>query len=239
MTNQTKVKGIVDIVFLIDATGSMGTCIDALKNNISVFIDTLSSADANGGTIVQHWRAKVCGYRDAFCDTEYFIDNPFVEDTTELKSQLAGIDAKGGGDEPETLLDALYSVINQGQMEKTVQELDPHMWRHRSKAARVVIVFTDASFQPRMKTLEHGTVDDVINKIHENRIILSLFAPDMACHHALAEADRSEFNVIEYNESDPSGAQKALAEFTADPANFKETMKMLAKSVSASAGVPL
>jgi hypothetical protein len=38
MAEQTsKVKGIVDIVFLLDATGSMQPCIDAVKNNIAAF----------------------------------------------------------------------------------------------------------------------------------------------------------------------------------------------------------
>ena len=30
-------KGVVDIVFLIDATGSMKHCIDAVKSNIQAF----------------------------------------------------------------------------------------------------------------------------------------------------------------------------------------------------------
>ena len=39
---QSKAKGVVDIVFLLDATGSMGPCIAALKTNIGLFIDSLT-----------------------------------------------------------------------------------------------------------------------------------------------------------------------------------------------------
>ncbi len=39
-----KTKGVVDIVFLVDITGSMQHCIDALKANISAFIDSLTAA---------------------------------------------------------------------------------------------------------------------------------------------------------------------------------------------------
>lgn len=34
MNDQKKTKGISEIVFILDATGSMSSCIDALKDNI-------------------------------------------------------------------------------------------------------------------------------------------------------------------------------------------------------------
>ena len=37
-TSSRKVYGVVDIVFLIDATGGMGACIDAIKKNIDTFL---------------------------------------------------------------------------------------------------------------------------------------------------------------------------------------------------------
>ena len=46
---QPKVKGVVDIVFLLDITGSMEPCINAVKDNIQAFVATLTAKDANGG----------------------------------------------------------------------------------------------------------------------------------------------------------------------------------------------
>src|SRR4029450_9499880 len=37
-----KTKGVADIVFLVDISGSMSPCIDALRRNIEAFIDSLS-----------------------------------------------------------------------------------------------------------------------------------------------------------------------------------------------------
>ena len=58
-----KVKGVADIVFLVDATGSMGKCIERLKTNISTFFDEMTSEKGNGSPL-KDWRAKVVGFRD-------------------------------------------------------------------------------------------------------------------------------------------------------------------------------
>ena len=226
-------KGVVDIVFLIDATGSMQPCINALKDNIFTFVKTLCEKDANKGSIVKDWRARVVGYRDYLCDSEKLVDNPFATTPEALRTQLDALVALGGGDEPESLLDGLLDVVNVGQSERNTQELDPRKWRYRSNAARCVIVFTDATFHPTTAN-GAGKVEDVINALHSNRIILSIYAPDLSCHHELAAADKSEYFPIPVS----SSPQQALADFTADKANFQKVMESLAKSVSKSADVP-
>src|ERR1044072_765823 len=106
MSEQTqKTKGVVDIIFLLDVTGAMQPCIDALKNNIGTFIDTLTTKGPNNESPVKHWRAKAVGYRDFKTDPVPFVDSEFVEDPSALKGQLAALRAEGGGDEPESLLD--------------------------------------------------------------------------------------------------------------------------------------
>ena len=230
-----KAKGVVDLVFLLDVTGSMQPCIDALKENIRNFIDFLTVGDLQACP-VKDWRAKVVGYRD-FTDAEAppFIDNPFVRDASALKAQLAGLEAAGGGDIPESLLDALYKVA---MMDDTPRDQeDPQKWRYRSTAARVVVVFTDAPFKEPMSIPEArgGTVNDIANIANQRRIILSIFAPDLPCYNQLAAIDKAEYEAINFDAADPLNAQKALATFTADRENFKNTLKALAASVSKSA----
>ncbi len=232
---KSKVKGVVDIVFLVDVTGSMQICIDALKSNISAFIDSLTTKSPNNESPVRHWRGRVCGFRDYKVDKEPFLDNPFVEDAGQLREQLALLTADGGGDEPESLLDALYRLATVGETEKSAQTFDPNKWRYRSQAARIVVAFTDASYHEIMTEPSGGAVDEVINALHANRIILSLFAPDMECHNKLSQADKSEYTAIPWDQSSATGAQAALAQFTSDQTNFRKTLDMLAKSVSASA----
>jgi hypothetical protein len=231
---RAKTKGVADIVFLVDVSGSMATCIEALRKNIELFIDSLSSGDANNAAPVKDWRGRVVGYRDAEHDRDWFQDHPFVRDGVALKAQLASLRAEGGGDEPESLLDALYKVATVEASPRGAQNEDPGKWRYRSDAARVVIVFTDASFKETLVVPEAkgGSLQDVANVVMANRIILSLFAPNFEGYDRLSQIDKSEWEVVEYEGLSP---QEALQKFTSDPVNFRTTLKQLAASVSKSA----
>ncbi|MBL6081110.1 hypothetical protein JMJ56_24195 [Belnapia sp. T18] len=233
-----KTKGIADIVFLIDVSGSMEPCIDALRTNIEAFAESLSRGDANNAAPVKDWRAKIVGYRDLDSagseGIPWIVDNPFVRDVTEIKAQLAVLRAMGGADEPESLLDALYKVATMEAVPKGSQTVDPNKWRYRSDAARVVVVFTDASFKETMGIPEAkgGSLQDVANVVMANRIILSLFAPNFEGYDRLSQIDKSEWEAVEYEGLSP---QAALQKFTSEPTNFRNTLKQLAASVSRSA----
>jgi len=233
-TQSTSSQAAADIVFLLDVTGSMGPCIDALKENIALFIDTLAHGQGTDVAPVGDWRAKVVGYRDWRYDQEPFVDAPFARDAGELRAQLDRLRATGGGDEPESLLDALYTVATMGDVDDgSDQGEQPDRWRSAREAARVVVVFTDASFHESLVVDEArgGTVQDLANVLMANRIILSLFAPDMPCYDLLSQVDRCEWEPIGEPGEDP---RRALAEFTSDQANFRNTLRQLAASVSKS-----
>jgi hypothetical protein len=235
---RTKTKGVADLVFVVDVSGSMAPCIDALRTNIEAFIDSLSRGDGNNVAPVRDWRGKVVGYRDIeSADSEglpWIVESPFVRDVGALKAQLAALKAEGGGDEPESLLDTLYKVASMPAIPKGSQAEDPEKWRYRSDAARVVVVFTDASFKETMSIPEAkgGSLQDVANVIMANRIILSLFAPNFEGYDRLSQIDKSEWEVVEFEGASP---QEALKKFTSDPVNFRTTLKQLAASVSRSA----
>ena len=235
---RAKTKGVADIVFLVDVSGSMAPCIDALRRNIEVFVDSLSKGDANNAAPVKDWRGKVVGYRDLeHAEAEglpWIEDHPFVRDAVALKAQLGTLQAQGGGDEPESLLDALYTVATMEATPKGAQSEEPGMWRYRSEAARVVVVFTDASFKETLQipAAKGGSLQDVANVVMANRIILSLFAPNFEGYDRLSQIDKSEWEVVEY---EGLNAQEALQKYTADAANFRTTLKQLAASVSRSA----
>jgi hypothetical protein len=233
-----KTKGVADIVFLIDVSGSMAPIIDALRKNIESFVDSLSSGGANNAAPVRDWRGRVVGYRDIDAAVseglQWIEEHPFVRDTAALKAQLASLTAQGGGDEPESLLDALYTVATTEATPKGAQSEDPNKWRYRSDAARVVVVFTDASFKETLSipAAKGGSLQDVANVVMANRIILSLFAPNFEGYDRLSQIDKSEWEAVEY---EGLNAQEALQKFTGDPANFRTTLKQLAASVSRSA----
>ena len=183
-----KKKPTPDIVFLLNATGSMRGCFHAVSQCISEFVDALGNSDGYGDLLIEDWRVRVLAYRDRMTDVScWFIDNPFTSDIAEVKSQLAAIEAKGGGDEPESLLDAMYTLTQWSAAEKDTTA-SPTGWRHRHDAARVVVIFTDASCHPTFKTTTgtDGSVDDLIKACHNSKLTVLLYAPETPVYVDLA-----------------------------------------------------
>ena len=229
-----KVKGVVDFVFAVDVSASMGPCIEALSAGLSRLIDELIG---NPQTPVRSWRDRVVDFRDACIDDEPLIVFPLVEgDADALKAQLNALVVAGGGDMPESLLDALWMIVHAGETAPGDAELHPICWCYRRDAARVVIVFTDADFHPVLSIpeAEGGTLDDVANAVMEHRVYLHVFAPELPSYASLSEIDRTEFQPICGPREDP---QAALRHLVSNTANFHATLEMLARSVSRSAAV--
>jgi hypothetical protein len=257
MSEEKRIKGVVDIVVLMDVSGSMQKCIDAVKNSVSTFITTMTSGDANNGAPISDWRLKVVGYRDQAKDgSGWLVDNPFARDVASVEAQLAAptMQAEGGGDEPESLLDALYCVASMG--EAGVQDgEDPNLWRARGKSARAVIFFTDATFHPQMTLTEAsgGGIDDVIIRLTRAKIILCGFHPEWEGYNALGGMDKAQLlavaTVAEYPAIAGLGkdgtegrvaseaAVNAIKSKAADPAVFSKILEQLARSLSKSVAV--
>lgn len=228
----------VDIIFLISFTDGMRDYLQALKHNIACLIDTLAAS--SGSTSYQvNWRAKVVGCRDGACEQRLLQDNPFTMVSAEFRCQLAGLEARGRSGESSSLLEAIYEIACQPQMVKGTTELDPWKWRYRSEAARVVFALTDAPCHPIIITRHGGTVVDVIDAIHRNRIIMTLIAPEDLCYFDLSKADRSEYYAIPRDSTSLFGIQRALIEYTAYGTAFLQSLeKVVLGSVSKSAYVP-
>ena len=236
-SQKTKVKGIVDLVFLMDATGSLEICIEQVKNNLRGFIEMLTGGASNQAP-VKEWRAKVVGFRDFEYDSEPLVDNPFTDDPAVLESQLTQLEAKGGGDVPESLLEGIYHCATMEQTGKG-EPLSPDKWRNKGEGARVVIVFTDAPFKEPMQQPKGGTLEDVTNACYSNKIILLGLVPNMDCYCELGEIDKADCNLFAYDEADEEGAAKALNEFTSEKGNFRETLEALAKTVTQEAATEI
>lgn len=230
------IADIADIVVLIDVTGSMGKCIDALKHNIEVMVDSMINPGPNADSVVSDWRIKVAGYRDYSDDVQnWWVDFPFTRNVDEVKANLAKLEAKGGGDEPEGLLDALWMLARMPVTERGQE--DGNSWRYRSDAARVVVVFTDASchMTPLIPEAGGAGFEDVAREVMAAKLRISLFAPEADCYtQYLSQLDALEYETI----GSLSDAPEMMVEFTSDPENFKSTLRALAKSISVSSVTP-
>ena len=241
-------KRVVDLVFLVDVTGSMRPCIDGLKDSIDKFFAHLTDEE-NNSLAIKDWRAKVVGYRDVKFDKDKWLENnPFVTSSTEIHEQLQRLVAKGGGDEPESLLDALLVLADMG--ETGIQdEYDPMKWRSRSQAARAVVVFTDATYhsEAMLDEYEGANYEDVGRKIMEQRIILEIVTP---VHPSDKKVSKEAFencytlglgsiNGAEYCRLvDSQDEEFSFDDIPAHPDLFTNFMEQLAHTISASAEVP-
>ncbi len=112
----------LDLVLVLDATGSMTPVLEATKRRIESVVSSLR-------VLVPDLRMRLVAYRD---HREAFLTlaSPLTADPRLLEDFLAGVPAYGGGDAPESVLSGL-----QRAMERT---------RWRKGARRIVLLFGDA-----------------------------------------------------------------------------------------------
>jgi hypothetical protein len=104
----------MDVVFLVDTTGSMGDEIAVVKKSL---VDMI--AEIEGGTPRPDVRFGLVIYRDR--DDE-FVTKLFnlTDDTDSVIKQVNAIEASGGGDEPESVNEALHVTINNMNWDRDV-----------------------------------------------------------------------------------------------------------------------
>lgn len=119
-----KIKIIHQLLFIMDATGSMGPYIEGTKKEIVKFIDSIKENCVNDLKKLPNYQedktelefqVAVIAYRD-FCDKIHFETIDFTTDIISVENQLAQIRADGGGDEPEDVqgafIHALFGISN-------------------------------------------------------------------------------------------------------------------------------
>ncbi|MEK8170923.1 vWA domain-containing protein [Streptomyces sp. M19] len=126
----------VDIVMCVDITGSMNPVLDAVKESSLQFHQRLGAIMASKSKEISQLRLKVIAFRD-------FGDNPanaieqtdflkLPEQSAEYERFVRGLRASGGGDIPESGLEALALAVN------SPWETGLDRRRH------VIVMFTDA-----------------------------------------------------------------------------------------------
>jgi len=104
----------MDVVFLVDTTGSMGDEINVVKKSL---VDMI--AEIEGGTPRPDVRFGLVIYRDRGDD---YITRLFklTDDTDAVITEVKAIEAGGGGDEPESVNEALHVTINDMNWDRDV-----------------------------------------------------------------------------------------------------------------------
>ncbi|OHV42467.1 vWA domain-containing protein [Pseudofrankia sp. BMG5.36] len=130
----------VDIVLCIDVTGSMSSIIETVKKDALTFHNRLADKVAGKGKSLGQLRLKVIAFRDfgdraddAIQESEFF---QLPAEARQFEKFVRGLRATGGGDAPESALEALALAI-QAPWE-----------RELPRTHHVIVMFTDAAAHP-------------------------------------------------------------------------------------------
>jgi Mg-chelatase subunit ChlD len=196
-----------DIMFVLDCTGSMQGEIDAIKDAIMAFADTIES----DGVRV---RVGLIAFRDRLIGEEPqvlgFAGGPFTKDPAEFRRQVAALKASGGGDEPESSLDAVMLAVKQP---------------FSSDGNKVIALITDAP--PHIPDKDTRSIEDVVQAIRGTSVeqfyvVMRTNDPESQVYLKLLEASRGvAFELGTGND------------FRSRAEDFKRTLMALGKTISA------
>ena len=210
-TGDAKVKGVADVVFLFDCTGSMAPYIENVKDNVASLIKGFNGTP----NVKLDWRVRAMGYKDFFVDNDCLINDFDFTDNADsfANNQLARLDADGGGDEKESALDAIWYALKKSD------------WRPR--CTKVIVVFTDAGTKGvHSKTMDElGVVDDVSylqQELMKNKIQLFMYCKTDPIYEELHQTERA--HIYQY---DNPGEELLTSD-------FGELLEVIGKTVSAS-----
>jgi len=153
-----KQKTQADIVFCLDVTGSMQPCIDGLKSCMVSFVSGLHSAAE------VDYRLRLIAYRDIHCEVfeghrpcdEPWFESEFTNDYQEFIGWLnrPEVQAYGGGDDPESTLDALYRAIKNSK------------WRSEG-TYRSIVLFSDDDSHPTLHPSTYKFPDNTVDRVKQ------------------------------------------------------------------------
>jgi hypothetical protein len=139
-TTPRRLHYAVDIVFCIDVTGSMTPVLDAVKANALRFYEDVQTNLTAKGKSVDELRVRVIAFRDFSVDDDGALQESsfytLPEEQVAFGGFVDGLVAQGGGDAPESGLEAVALAINSP-------------WTsHGDRRRQVIVVWTDAPAHP-------------------------------------------------------------------------------------------
>jgi hypothetical protein len=194
---QPSTKGVVDVVFCLDASGSMAPCIDGVRRNVGAFLDGLTGNASRSIDCRIDFLAHSCdeagnlmrsnslrrGGPDIIAALYGQKPDPgafFTTDPAAVRAALNGVDVFGD----EAMLVALDLCLD-------------FPWRPRAGCHRVVVMLTDEPLEANADARnQRRMVGAVIDKIHALGVMLFLVGPKSEGFDELAEADKSQYQQV-------------------------------------------
>jgi|GEM_PF-1106504 len=156
--SDVKIRGQVDIIFVVDTTGSMSGYISNVKNNVNSFVNEISAAGITPNFALVEYRDITCDGTDSTKVKKNSDSLNWFNNVTDFKAEISKLTVSGGGDEPETTIDAL----------EMARELD-----FRQSSQKFIIVVTDAGYKVD-NNYGIKSMDEIINLLVEDEINVSV-----------------------------------------------------------------
>jgi hypothetical protein len=135
----------LEVGFAVDSTGSMGSVVQWIKSDVVRIMRAFE-------LISREPRISVLFYRDH--GDAYVVQGvPLLGSGEKLAYSLRNAGAKGGGDIPEAVYEALYTIVKKQR------------WSKSSSARKVVVLVGDAP--PQQKSL--GKIEKLVTKATDKR----------------------------------------------------------------------
>lgn len=146
-------KPIVDVVFVLDTTGSMGGLIQTAKEKIWSIATTMAGAQPT-----PEIRIGLVGYRDRG-DSYVTKVVDLSQDLDSVYATLMDFEADGGGDGPESVNKALYDAVHKIS------------WSQRDQAYQVIFLVGDAP--PHMDYQDEVRYPDIMAAAQQKGIVVN------------------------------------------------------------------
>lgn len=149
----------IDVVFVLDTTGSMSDLIQAAKEKIWSIASTMASAQQT-----PEIRIGLVAYRDR---TDAYVTKvvDLSDDLDSVYATLMDFEAQGGGDTPESVNKALYDAVH------------AMSWTDRDQAYKVIFLVGDAP--PHMDYNEAKYPEIVASALEKGIVVNTIQCGDM------------------------------------------------------------
>lgn len=169
----------VDLVIVIDTTGSMGSSIDKVRRNLTNLIDKLR--DDNISLYV-----SLIDFKDITCGEKTIMNNnngkQFYSSPQDVKAAISGMRASGGGDTPETDIDGLGMA---------------NSLNYRSSSSKYLFLITDTYYK-NDNNFGIETLQEVADKLHNKDVMTNIIVPTSyysTYAPLVSDPDKSKINI--------------------------------------------
>lgn len=152
------VKGQADIVFVVDSTGSMGSAINNTARNVTDFVEELENTYnvQTNFSLIEYKDIKEDGSNSTKVHQNGFSN--WYSDADEFSKEIRSLLVNGGGDIPESLVDALGMA----------ETLD-----YREDVDKFVIIITDADYKTE-NNYGYNSLEEVVQRLNDNAVTTSI-----------------------------------------------------------------